>query len=207
MCRSNYAKVLACRVYPSTHADNYVLPISVRRFFVARLFTDAVRPRLARTKLKAAIKGKTRARSAECRHDHEASKGAHEASKGAKVNVSCLLYWTSYDHRRSRTAGCSDCAYNRIGYGYEIAPIDVLTPTMRRSRPRRLGLQTLGMGDCVGTDARPSQSNTALCSSSSAVNSSNRPVRALPASVLSSASAIGEMPSRPCRLVADAGGN
>lgn len=52
---------------------------------------------------------------------------------------------------------------------------------------------------------RPSaHSNTACCKSSRAFNSSNRPVRALPASVLISASAIGSIPSRFSRLVTEA---
>ena len=44
-------------------------------------------------------------------------------------------------------------------------------------------------------------SRTACCNSSKAFNSSKRPVRALPASVFKSASAIGGIPSRPSKLV------
>ncbi len=69
--------------------------------------------------------------------------------------------------------------------------------SMRLMRRRASGPGTLPL----------THNRTACCKSSSAFNSSRRPVRALPGSVLSKASAIGSIPSRLSRLVTEAKGS
>ena len=79
-----------------------------------------------------------------------------------------------------------------------------LFETPAKTAPRGLAQDLPGVLLAISiATLKSDQSNTACCKSSKAFNSSSRPVRALPASVLISASAMGPIPCRPLRLVAE----